>query len=243
MGSFRCVECDKTFSTVSNFYRHAKLIHKVSINKLVRCNICSVELISKKALEDHVDLAHNITIEKDTHNFNTLEDFKLWKEIIEKQTTSLYVKNTGSKSDKTGGTITYFYCHRNGYYNTMGDKKRNMKMAGSDKINGNCPSKMKVYEDIQSKVTVVFTKTHVGHGINLGRMKITREEKEDIARKLENIIPIKAILDDIRNSVNEKLERIHLITRQDIKNIKVEYNISSDGILDTNDVVSVTKWV
>ncbi|GFR32512.1 uncharacterized protein TNCT_462221 [Trichonephila clavata] len=74
-------------------------------------------------------------------------------------------------------------------------------------------------------------------------MKITREEKEDIARKLENKIPIEAILDDIRNSVNEKLERIHLITRQDIKNIKVEYNISSDGILDTNDVVSVTKWV
>ncbi|GFQ68720.1 hypothetical protein TNCT_91621 [Trichonephila clavata] len=89
-----------------------------------------------------------------------------------------------------------------------------MKIAGSNKINGNCPSKMKVYEDIESKVTVEFTKTHVGHGINLGRMKITREEKEDIVRKLENIIPIEAIWDDIRNSVNEKLERIHLITRK-----------------------------
>ncbi|GFQ69512.1 MULE domain-containing protein [Trichonephila clavata] len=100
---------------------------------------------------------------------------------------------------------------------------------------------MKVYEDIESKVTVEFTKNQVGHGINLGLVKITREEK-DIARKLENKIPIETILDDIRNSVNEKLERIHLITRQDIKIIK-EYNISSDGILDTNDVVSVTKWV
>ncbi|GFU12873.1 MULE domain-containing protein [Trichonephila clavipes] len=78
--------------------------------------------------------------------------------------------------------------------------KRNMKIAGSNKINGKCPSKMKVYEDIESKVTVEFTKTH-------------------------------------------KLERIHLITRQDIKNIKEEYNISSDGILDSNDVVSVNKWV
>ncbi|GFW88231.1 DUF5641 domain-containing protein [Trichonephila clavipes] len=35
-----------------------------------------------------------------------------------------------------------------------------MKIAGSSKINGNCPSKMKVYEDIESKVTVEFTKTH-----------------------------------------------------------------------------------
>ncbi|GFS44540.1 MULE domain-containing protein [Trichonephila inaurata madagascariensis] len=74
-------------------------------------------------------------------------------------------------------------------------------------------------------------------------MKITKEEKEDIARKLENKIPVEAILDDIRNSMNLKPERIHLITRQDIKDIKEEYNISSDGVLDSNDVVSVNKWV
>ncbi|GFX84164.1 uncharacterized protein TNCV_927751 [Trichonephila clavipes] len=102
---------------------------------------------------------------------------------------------------------------------------------------------MKVYEDIESKMTVEFTKTHVGHGIDLGRVKITREEKEDIAKKLENKILVEAILDDIRNSINQKLERIHLITRQDIKNIREEYNISSDGILNSNDVVSVNKWV
>ncbi|GFT90771.1 uncharacterized protein TNCV_2777531 [Trichonephila clavipes] len=139
------------------------------------------ELISKKALEDHIDLVHNITIEKDTRTFDTFQDFKLWKESIEKQTSSLYVKNTASKSGKSGGKMTYFYCHRSGFYNARGDMKRNMKIAGSNKINGKCPSKMKVYEDIESKVTVEFTKTHVGHGIDLGRMKITREEKEGIA--------------------------------------------------------------
>ncbi|GFY45740.1 c2H2-type domain-containing protein [Trichonephila inaurata madagascariensis] len=90
---------------------------------MVRCNICSAELISKKALEDHIDLVHNITIEKDTRTFDTFEDFKLWKESIEKRTSSLYVKNTGSKSGKTGGKITYFYCRRNGYYNAKGEKK------------------------------------------------------------------------------------------------------------------------
>ncbi|GFU63891.1 hypothetical protein TNCV_398551 [Trichonephila clavipes] len=76
-----------------------------------------------------------------------------------------------------------------------------MKIAGSNKINRNCPSKIKVYEDIQSKVTVELTEIYVGHGIDLGQMKITREEKEDIARKLGNTIPVKAILDEIRNSV------------------------------------------
>ncbi|GFR23769.1 uncharacterized protein TNCT_90001 [Trichonephila clavata] len=133
---------------------------------------------------------------------NILENFKFWKETIEKQTTSLYVKNTGSKSDKTGGITTYSYCHHNGYYKARGDKNRNMKMAGSNKINGNCPSKMKVYEDIESKVTVEFTKTHVGHGIDLGPDE-SNKRKRRYSEKTRNKIPVKAILDDIRNSVNE----------------------------------------
>ncbi|GFU83024.1 c2H2-type domain-containing protein [Trichonephila clavipes] len=130
MDSFKCVECDKTFSAVSNFYRHAKLIHKkASTIKQVRCIICSAKLIFKKALEDHIDLVHNTTIEKDTRIFDTYKDFKLWKESIEKQTSVfLLCEDTGSKSGKTGGKITYFYCHGNGFYNARGDMKRNMKI-------------------------------------------------------------------------------------------------------------------
>ncbi|GFY65921.1 zinc finger protein 432-like isoform X1 [Trichonephila inaurata madagascariensis] len=169
--------------------------------KQVRCNICCADLISKKALKDPIDLKHNIAIEKETRTFDTFEDFELWKESVEKQTSSLYVKNTGSKSETMGGKIIHFYSHRNGYYNVRGDKKRNMKVAGSNNMNGNCPSKMKVYEDIESKMSVEFTKIHVGHGIDLGWMKMAIEEK-DIARKLENKIPVEAILDEIRNSAN-----------------------------------------
>ncbi|GFT88103.1 hypothetical protein TNCV_2449371 [Trichonephila clavipes] len=70
-----------------------------------------------------------------------------------------------------------------------------MKIAGSIKINGNCPSKMKLYEDIESKLTVEFTKTHVRQGIDLGRMKITREEKEDRSwrRSISRLITKKEI--------------------------------------------------
>ncbi|GFX41520.1 c2H2-type domain-containing protein [Trichonephila clavipes] len=107
MDSFKCAECDKTFSTVSNLNRHAKWIHKQ-----VRCILCNVELISKKALEDHIDLVQNITIEKDTRTFDTFQDFKLWKESIEKQTSSLYVKNTGTE------TTFYLYWERKHFNNT-----------------------------------------------------------------------------------------------------------------------------
>ncbi|GFT58253.1 uncharacterized protein NPIL_273371 [Nephila pilipes] len=202
----------------------------------------SEELVSMKALLDHVESAHNIAIEKETKKFDTYEAFKIWKEDVEKQTTGLYVKNTGSKFNDMKKT-TYFYCHRNGFYNARGDKKRTIKMAGSNKINRNCPSKMKVCEDNENQVYVEFTKTHLGHGKDLGRMQITREEKDELARKLEKKIPIEIILDGIRDSFIDRLERIHLVTRKDMLNLKAEYSISSEGIMDTNDVLSVGKWV
>ncbi|GFU23843.1 uncharacterized protein NPIL_457311 [Nephila pilipes] len=241
-----CFLCDKSFSTASNLRRHARLIHnvenKVSTCRQMKCNVCSEELVSMKALLDHVESAHNIAIEKETKKFDTYEAFKIWKEDVEKQTTALYVKNTRSKFNDMKKT-TYFYCHRNGFYNARGDKKRTIKMAGSNKINRNCPSKMKVCEDNENQVYVEFTKTHLGHGKDLGRMQITREEKDELARKLEKKIPIEIILDGIRDSFIDRLERIHLVTWKDMLNLKAEYSISSEGIMDTNDVLSVGKWV
>ncbi|GFT37201.1 c2H2-type domain-containing protein [Nephila pilipes] len=97
-----CFLCDKSFSTASNLRRHARLTHnvenKVSTCRQIKCNVCSGELVSMKALLDHVESAHNIAIEKETKKFDTYEAFKIWKDV-EKQTTALYIKNTGSKSN------------------------------------------------------------------------------------------------------------------------------------------------
>ncbi|GFQ73498.1 uncharacterized protein TNCT_210451 [Trichonephila clavata] len=82
---------------------------------------------------------------------------------------------------------------------------------------------------------LIWTWDRFGTDENNKRRKRRKEE--------EKKIPIQTIFDDNRNLVNEKLERIHLITRQDEQNIKEEYNINSDGILDSNDVLRVTKWV
>ncbi|GFS69588.1 hypothetical protein NPIL_102791 [Nephila pilipes] len=66
-------------------------------------------------------------------------------------------------------------------------------------------------------------------------MQITREEKDELARKLEKKIPIETILDEIRDTFIDKLERICLVIWKDLLNLKAEYNISSEGIMDTND--------
>ncbi|GFT60214.1 uncharacterized protein NPIL_71501 [Nephila pilipes] len=232
-----CFLCDKSFSTASNLRRHARLTHnvenKVSTCRQMKCNVCSEELVSMKALLDHVESAHYIALEKETKKFDTYEAYKIWKEDVEKQT-ALYIRNTGSKFNNMKKTM-YFYCHCNGIYNARGDKKRTIKMAGSYKINGNCPSKMKVCEDNENQVYVEFTKTHLGHVKDLGRMQITREKNNELARKLEKKIPIQTISDEIQDSFIDKLERIHLVTRMDLLNLKAEYSISSEGIMDIND--------
>ncbi|GFU59115.1 c2H2-type domain-containing protein [Nephila pilipes] len=103
-----CFECDKSFSTASNLQRHARLLYnagnKVNVYKQVKCNVCS-GLFPMKALQDHVESTHNIAIEKETKKFDTYEDFKIWKEDVEKQTAALYVKSTGNKSNKIGGNF------------------------------------------------------------------------------------------------------------------------------------------
>ncbi|GIX77646.1 MULE domain-containing protein, partial [Caerostris darwini] len=54
---------------------------------------------------------------------------------------------------------------------------------------------------------------------------------------------MESILDDIRNSVYDTFERVHLLTRHDMHNIKEEFKINANGVMHVNDKISVNKWV
>ncbi|GFT69871.1 c2H2-type domain-containing protein [Trichonephila clavipes] len=71
--------------------------------------------------------------------------------------------------------------------------------------------------------------THYGHGDCLPFMRLTGEEKERIAFSLEKKIEVSVILENIRNDMlsRENLSRIHLTTRQDIKNIKRSFGLTN----------------
>ena len=49
-----------------------------------------------------------------------------------------------------------------------------------------------------------------------------------IAGKLAQGVGVQHILDEIRNSVEDSLERIHLITRKDIANIEKSYGFQGN---------------
>ena len=49
----------------------------------------------------------------------------------------------------------------------------------------------------------------------------------EVAGKLHQGVTMERILDGIRDSINNKIERKHLINRQDLHNIKRQYKIDS----------------
>ena len=78
--------------------------------------------------------------------------------------------------------------------------------------------------------------------VNLGHLRIPNDTRIKIASKLKQGVEIERILDDIRDNITCGISREHLVTRQDIRNIKVQYNI--DGISrHKSDPISVAAWV
>ena len=77
-------------------------------------------------------------------------------------------------------------------------------------------------------VEVCYCSTH-SHPIRLAHIRIHNQTRMNIAAKLQQGVGMERILDDIRDSVTNTIRRKYLIRRQDLYNIKAQYNI--DGIM------------
>ncbi|KAJ8940655.1 hypothetical protein NQ314_010641, partial [Rhamnusium bicolor] len=79
----------------------------------------------------------------------------------------------------------------------------------SIKINGYCPAKLNVFENRETGyVKVNFPKTHVGHGMDLGRMTLSKSEQEEIAAKISQKIPFDQILN--------MQQQVSTVTQEDV---------------------------
>ncbi|GFS58098.1 uncharacterized protein TNCV_1410951 [Trichonephila clavipes] len=54
---------------------------------------------------------------------------------------------------------------------------------------------------------------------------------------------MQTFLNEVRNSFSNELERIHLLTRQDIVNVAKSYSLKKDYMHHINDAISVDMWV
>lgn len=135
-----------------------------------------------------------------------------------KETNSWFVQESGKKSAGT----TYYYCNRNGYYKSRGTGRRHLKNQGTSKINAHCTAALKVQcTGMDCHLTVY--KTHYAHKSSLGHLRIPESDRLAIAGKIGQGVDFQHILDEIRDKLGQGFQRIHLLTRKDITNIKKTY--------------------
>lgn len=163
----------------------------------------------------------------------------MWKEEFERMTTSQFVKATGEKK-KTEESTIYYYCNRSGYF-TSQSNVRHSKLQGSSKINTYCTAAI-VLINKNDTLHATVCKTHYGHCCSLGHIRLPLQERKVIASKLAQGVGVQHILDNIRENVSSKMERVHLITRKDITNIERTYGLQG-GKRHADDATSVYLWV
>ena len=161
----------------------------------------------------------------------------------EKDTDTWFVKATGEKITASArASTTYFYCNRSGYFDSRGTGKRVLKSQGTSKLNGYCTASMTTITTETKAINVEYFKSHYGHQVCLGHLRISDSNRKAIAGQLDQGVSFEHIIDSIRNSVGSKFQRIHLVTRKDLKNIKNAFGIQSVQ-RHRDDATSIQVWV
>lgn len=173
------------------------------------------------------------------------EDFKQfvgWKEEEELNQKTRYIQKCAPYSDGNYKTW-YYYCNRTGTYKPRGKKIRHLKSQGTSKIAKQCTAHIKATVTLDTgTVKVQYCDTHHSHHIKLAHLRMHSSTRMNIAAKLQQGVSMDRIMDDIRETVSKELNREHLISRQDLHNIKKQYNI--DGVIrHQNDLISTSAWV
>lgn len=132
---------------------------------------------------------------------------------------------------------------RSGYFCSRGSGKRQLKTQGTSKIHNICSAQMKVIQDMDTEeVSVTYISTHWNHQKQLAHLPVPTSIKLKIASKLQQGVTIHCVLDWIQDREGDKLGRQHLITSQEVRNIRRRLNI---GVIErhTCDPASILSWV
>ncbi|VEN59296.1 unnamed protein product [Callosobruchus maculatus] len=262
-----CEYCGRSFSDRSNLTRHLK-IHveesqyssvqpKSKFNKRKtglqltcpitgepkkdKCTLCDFSA-ERRFIIKHYKEDHRILLREKKYFFTSLEDFFTWMKEYESETNAKFIKdyNVTKKSAIYKG----FKCHRSGSYESVSKGLRNIKTQGSVKIGGFCPASIKLKNNETAGYDVAVVETHVGHDLEIRHLRLNKEEREYLARKIAANIPFDDILEEISSSISDaKLKRLHILNKKDLYNIAASFNLCPNTVRCSNDIMSMDSWI
>ncbi|XP_050517017.1 uncharacterized protein LOC126891787 [Diabrotica virgifera virgifera] len=247
-----CHLCSKIFKNVELRNRHIKRIHKTDVpprtnNKMnqnhIICPLCDQEtnFESHEKLRKHLQDCHQLSIELITFEFSSKQEYETWKDMQKIETSYACSKTKRGKEHK----IMYYDCNRSDLHGYKPNYKiRTEKAGGSIRIKGVCPSRLACKLRDQGQVSVSYWKTHVGHKEELRTMHLSKAEEKTVVEKLMAGVPPTRILKDSRKLEVPQLDRLAVITSQDLRNLTKKYNIHKKR--DQNDMIAaalkVQEW-
>ncbi|XP_065217570.1 uncharacterized protein LOC135843563 [Planococcus citri] len=251
MEKFICGVCGCSYEHRKSLLRHQRSVHgettdnQSNENSKFKCSGCSFIGSKLSLLRSHLENEHNVSIKLETIEFRSFEEFQEWKKNEEKATRSNFSKNRSDRTLSDKSIRQHFHCFRSGFFKSRSKGQRNLKMKGSCKIGAFCPAEIVVTSSSDGeRVSVNYYSTHYGHADEIAHLRLTDEERTEIAGKLSKGVHIDAILDNIRDNLNISTnDRLYLLTRKDVQNIALNFNINLGHRLHTDDTTSVDEWV
>ncbi|KAL5240408.1 hypothetical protein ACI65C_007818 [Semiaphis heraclei] len=211
-----------TFNNKGNMNKHLQKAHGVdnrSSVRLLKCLLCEQDCTTCSNLCEHISIVHNVAMKKECKDFDSLQEFKIWKRNVEKEDLSFFVVQ------RVVGNKTYYACHRSGSSRKEGTSK-SMKWSETCKTGKIYPAGM-ILTNNEGRATVEFRRTHVGHALNMKFLHLSKEERDELVGRIKSGVTFERILDDIRKSAStaESVDRFHAVDKRDLHNIVRDYDL------------------
>ncbi|GBM55328.1 hypothetical protein AVEN_76031-1, partial [Araneus ventricosus] len=243
-----CEKCEIAFTMRKNLNAHLRQFHPeqdVQVKGSQLCGLCDCTFRTVTLLHEHLQNQHSVTLQFVNKTFYSEEEFVNWKLQIEKDSQSSFIIRNSSVKKVAGKKLSYYICHRSGSFKPKGERIRHMKASGSIKSGSTCPAVMNVTAvtvDGIMEINVRYQSVHIGHELEIGKLKLSKNESVDLAASLQLGIPMAKILDKTRENFSAT-RRLSLTTRKDLHNISRDFRIGGETVQHQNDATSVAILV